>query len=77
MEHRFVGWHWSHGQDAPFVDHDVFGLSGTTFGVGLLVCTPDGEDATFWEVGSGLSNRRQNRVQPPGVRPVRLRPGRR
>ncbi|MHC5024319.1 MAG: hypothetical protein ACYTGG_10490 [Planctomycetota bacterium] len=43
MKHRFVGWRWSTGQPAPFVDHDVFGLSGTTFGVGLLVCAPGGE----------------------------------
>jgi len=42
MEHRFVGWRWSAGLVAPFVDHDVFGLSGSTFGVGLLVCSPDG-----------------------------------
>jgi hypothetical protein len=43
MEHRFVGWRWSAGATAPFVDHDVFGLSPSTFGVGLLVCTPAGE----------------------------------
>jgi hypothetical protein len=43
MEHRFVGWRWSAGRPAPFVDHDVFGLGGSTFGVGLLVCTPEGE----------------------------------
>ena len=42
MKHRFVGWHWHSGLDAPFVDHAVFGLSGSTFGAGLLVCTPDG-----------------------------------
>ena len=43
MNHRFVGWQWSTGMPAPFVDHDVFGLSPSTFGVGLLVCTPDGK----------------------------------
>ena len=43
MDHRFIGWRWSAGQRAPFVDHNVFGLSGSTFGVGLLVCTPDGQ----------------------------------
>lgn len=43
VEHRFVGWRWSAGLPAPFVDPDVFGLSGTTFGMGLLICSPDGE----------------------------------
>ncbi len=43
MNHRFVGWQWSTGMPAPFVDHDVFGLSPSTFGLGLLVCTPDGQ----------------------------------
>lgn len=43
MEHRFVGWRWSTGADAPFVNPEVFGMSGTTFGMGILVCTPDGE----------------------------------
>ena len=42
MRHRFVGWRWQKGMDAPFVDHDVFGLSASTFGVGLLVCSPEG-----------------------------------
>ncbi|MHC4948558.1 MAG: hypothetical protein ACYTG1_09880, partial [Planctomycetota bacterium] len=31
MEHRFVGWRWSAGRPAPFVDHEVFGLGGSTF----------------------------------------------
>ncbi|MHC5001848.1 MAG: hypothetical protein ACYTJ0_01880 [Planctomycetota bacterium] len=43
MKHRFVGWRWRAGLEAPFVDHEVFGLSGSTFGVGLLVCDPDGQ----------------------------------
>ena len=42
MKHRFVGVRWNRGDAAPFVDHAIFGLGGTTFGVGLLVCTPDG-----------------------------------
>ncbi|NOG55418.1 MAG: hypothetical protein HND57_14040 [Planctomycetes bacterium] len=43
VKHRFVAMRWNRGQPAPFVNHEVFGLSGTTFGAGLLVCTPDGQ----------------------------------
>ena len=43
MQHRFVGYVWQRGRQAPFADHEVFGLSGTTFGTGLLVVTPRGD----------------------------------
>lgn len=43
MQNRFVGYVWKKGNEAPFADHDVFGLSGTTFGTGLLIVTPSGE----------------------------------
>ena len=43
MQHRFVGYVWRKGLETPFTDHEVFGLSGTTFGTGLLVVTPRGD----------------------------------
>ena len=43
VDHRFVAVRWNRGQPAPFVSHEVFGLSASTFGAGLLVCTPDGQ----------------------------------
>lgn len=37
VQTRFVPWRWQKGMPAPFVDHAVYGMSGTTFGQALLV----------------------------------------
>ncbi len=43
LEQRFVVLRWQRGMGAPFESHDVFGMSASTFGVGLLVVTPEGD----------------------------------
>lgn len=43
MGNRFIAYEWQPGDDAPFTRHDVFGMSPTTLGTGLLICQPSGE----------------------------------
>lgn len=72
MDHRFVGWRWQFGQPAPFVDHNVFGLSATTFGIGLLICDPDGHvlrQIFFPEASVAIHGMRDVLAQHPDLAP--------
>ena len=42
LQSRFVVLRWRRGMGAPFESQDVFGMSASTFGSGLLVVEPDG-----------------------------------
>jgi hypothetical protein len=42
LQTRFVVLQWRKGMGAPFEDQDVFGMSASTFGSGMLVVEPDG-----------------------------------
>jgi hypothetical protein len=43
IDHYFLVLRWRKGMGAPFENPEVFGLSSSTFGTGMLVVTPQGE----------------------------------
>lgn len=43
LRHRFIVLRWKRGMGAPFEEQDVFGMSQSTFGNGMLVVTPRGD----------------------------------
>jgi hypothetical protein len=76
MNNRFVGFVWHRGNDAPFVDAEVFGLGPSTFGTGLLIVKPTGEVVRQVFLPSGLFVAEAMRTVlagSPGVSPPLMR----